>query len=69
MQTARAPAGKNVYGLRADWKHPTEILFGAGRAAELPDACERLGIKHPLLVTDPALARRGDAGRMSASRI
>ena len=67
MQTARAPAGKNVYGLRADWKHPTEILFGAGRAAELPDACERLGIKHPLLVTDPALARLPITGRLVAA--
>jgi alcohol dehydrogenase class IV len=40
----------------ANWNYPTAIRFGAGRAAELPDACRSLGIDHPLLVTDPALA-------------
>ncbi|HEX4736981.1 MAG TPA: iron-containing alcohol dehydrogenase [Allosphingosinicella sp.] len=40
---------------RADWNYPTAIRFGAGRAAELPDACRDLGIKRPMLVTDPAL--------------
>jgi alcohol dehydrogenase class IV len=41
---------------RADWNYPTAIRFGAGRAAELPDACRALGMQRPLLVTDPALA-------------
>lgn len=41
---------------RTDWNYPTAIRFGAGRAAELPDACRALGMKRPLLVTDPALA-------------
>ena len=41
---------------RADWNYPTAIRFGAGRAAELPDACRTLGMERPLLVTDPALA-------------
>jgi alcohol dehydrogenase class IV len=40
----------------ANWNYPTAIRFGAGRAAELPDACRALGIGRPLLVTDPALA-------------
>ena len=40
----------------ANWNYPTTIRFGAGRAAELPRACRRLGIERPLLVTDPALA-------------
>jgi len=40
----------------ANWNYPTTIRFGAGRAAELPKACRRLGIARPLLVTDPALA-------------
>jgi alcohol dehydrogenase class IV len=48
---------ERVYSLRADWKHPTEIRFGVGRVAEVPDACERLEIKYPLLVTDPGLSR------------
>jgi alcohol dehydrogenase len=40
----------------ANWNYPTAIRFGVGRAAELPEACRALGIAHPLLVTDPALA-------------
>jgi alcohol dehydrogenase class IV len=40
----------------ANWNYPTAIRFGAGRIAELPEACRSLGIARPLLVTDPALA-------------
>ena len=40
----------------ANWNYPTAIRFGAGRVAELPEACRALGIARPLLVTDPALA-------------
>ena len=43
--------------LRGTWNYPTRILFGAGRIAELADACRALGVHHPLLVTDPGLAR------------
>jgi alcohol dehydrogenase class IV len=43
--------------LRGNWNDPTSIRFGAGRIAELPDACRSLGMKRPLLVTDPALAK------------
>jgi len=42
--------------LRGNWNYPTAIRFGAGRVAELPDACRTLGIEAPLLVTDPGLA-------------
>ena len=42
--------------LRGNWNYPTLIRFGAGRIAELPDACKTLRIARPLLVTDPALA-------------
>jgi len=42
--------------LRGNWNYPTSIRFGAGRIAELPDACRSLGMQRPLLVTDPALA-------------
>jgi alcohol dehydrogenase class IV len=41
----------------ANWNYPTAIRFGAGRVAELGEACRGLGIERPLLVTDPALAR------------
>ncbi len=42
--------------LRGNWNFPTQIQFGAGRVADLPGACKKLGIKTPLLVTDPGLA-------------
>jgi alcohol dehydrogenase class IV len=43
--------------LRGNWNYPTAIRFGPGRIAELPDACQSLQLKRPLLVTDPALAK------------
>ena len=42
--------------LTGNWSYPTAIRFGAGRIAELPDACAQSGIKNPLLVTDRGLA-------------
>ena len=42
--------------LRGNWNYPTAIRFGAGRIKELPDACKSLGMRRPLLVTDPGLA-------------
>ncbi len=41
----------------ANWNYPTKVRFGAGRVRELADACTTLGIKRPLLVTDPGLVR------------
>ena len=38
------------------WSYPTAIRFGAGRLAELADACRAAGITRPLLVTDRGLA-------------
>ncbi|QHF03376.1 iron-containing alcohol dehydrogenase [Pseudomonas asturiensis] len=38
-----------------DWHYPTSIRAGAGRAAELADACRVTGIKRPLLITDQFL--------------
>jgi len=43
--------------LRGNWSYPTSVRFGAGRVAELPDACRELGLARPLLVTDPGLAK------------
>ncbi len=43
--------------LKGNWNYPTAIRFGAGRIRELPDACQTLGMRRPLLVTDPSLAR------------
>jgi alcohol dehydrogenase class IV len=41
----------------ANWNYPTAIRFGAGRIRELSQLCRELGIRRPLLVTDPALAK------------
>ncbi len=43
--------------LSAVWNWPTAVRFGAGRISELAAACREIGIKHPLLVTDPGLAK------------
>jgi alcohol dehydrogenase class IV len=43
--------------LQGNWNYPNPISAGAGRVAELPDTCLSLGIRAPLLVTDPGLAR------------
>ena len=41
--------------LKANWSYPTQVRFGPGRIAELPDALKATGIARPLLVTDPGL--------------
>ena len=40
----------------SNWNYPTSIRFGPGRIKELPDAAAELGIRNPLLVTDPGIA-------------
>ena len=40
-----------------NWNYPTSVRFGVGRIAELAEACRALGMKRPLLVTDPGLAK------------
>lgn len=39
----------------ADWSYPTAIRFGAGRIAEIAEACAQAGIRRPLVVTDRGL--------------
>lgn len=41
---------------KANWNYPTSVRFGAGRIAELADACKAAGIARPLFVTDLGLA-------------
>ncbi|MCX7355741.1 MAG: iron-containing alcohol dehydrogenase [Alphaproteobacteria bacterium] len=43
--------------LKGNWNYPTRIWFGPGRIAELAQGCASLGIKRPLIVTDPGLAK------------
>ncbi len=40
---------------RATWSYPTKIRFGAGRIAELAEACGAAGMRRPLFVTDRGL--------------
>ena len=42
--------------LTANWSYPTAIRLGAGRIAEIAEACTAAGIARPLLVTDRGLA-------------
>jgi 4-hydroxybutyrate dehydrogenase len=39
----------------ATFSFPTPTLFGPGALGELPPRCRRLGIRRPLVVTDPGL--------------
>ena len=41
--------------IKGNWNYPTTIWAGPGRAAELPAACQRAGIRKPLIVTDQGL--------------
>jgi alcohol dehydrogenase class IV len=42
--------------LQANWNYPNSIHAGAGRIVELAKSCHQLGMKAPLLITDPGLA-------------
>jgi alcohol dehydrogenase class IV len=42
--------------VNANWNYPTAIRIGAGRINELATACTEMGMKAPLLITDPGLA-------------
>lgn len=41
--------------LVGNFNYPTSYRIGRGRIRELPDACRALGIKRPLIVTDPGI--------------
>ncbi len=42
--------------LTGNWSYPTAIRFGAGRIAEIAEACAAAAITRPLLVTDRGLS-------------
>ncbi len=42
--------------MAGNWSFPTTIWFGAGSISRLGEACAQVGLKQPLLVTDPGLA-------------
>ena len=45
--------------ITANWSYPTAIRFGAGRIAEIAEACMAAGISKPMLVTDRGLGNAG----------
>jgi alcohol dehydrogenase class IV len=50
----------------ANWNFPTSVRFGAGRIAELADACRAAGMAKPLVVTDAGLAKHDITARALA---
>src|SRR5713226_9340363 len=44
---------------------PRLMAVGGGALAELPGILQRLGLAHPLIVTDPFLVRSGHLGRLT----
>ena len=42
--------------LEANWNYPTNIRVGSGRSQELAEICASIGMRSPLLITDPGLA-------------
>ncbi|MBI2586659.1 MAG: iron-containing alcohol dehydrogenase, partial [Rhodospirillales bacterium] len=47
----------NASALVSNWNYPTRVRFGVGRIKELAQCCRSLGMKRPLLVTDPGLVK------------
>jgi alcohol dehydrogenase class IV len=43
--------------LRGNWNYPTTVRFGAGRVSELGEAVKAAGMRNPLFVTDPVIAK------------
>ncbi|WP_252178731.1 iron-containing alcohol dehydrogenase [Endozoicomonas sp. 4G] len=46
----------NIEQYTANWNFPTAIRAGVGRIKDLPAACIELGMKNPMMVTDPGLS-------------
>ena len=38
-----------------NWNYPTNVWFGPDRSQQIQQACDVLGVKNPLIVTDPGL--------------
>lgn len=50
------PATVEPMSLVGKWNYPTTVRFGVGTLSWLPIYCKELGMKRPLLITDPGLA-------------
>jgi alcohol dehydrogenase len=50
-------AGPDLASFTTTWNYPTTVLFGAGGLRKAARACEGAGMRRPLVVTDPGLAK------------
>ena len=50
-----------------NWNYPTNVWFGVDRSKELQKACDTLGIKNPLIVTDPGLLQTSIIDEINSS--
>jgi alcohol dehydrogenase class IV len=55
------------FNLIRQYNFPTVIRFGAGVVSELPDHLAAVGLRRPLLVTDPVVERLGFFGDIAGS--
>jgi alcohol dehydrogenase class IV len=55
------------FNLIRQYNFPTTIRFGAGVISELPDHLAAMGLRRPLLVTDPVVERLGFFGDIAKS--
>ena len=50
-----------------NWNYPTNVWFGVDRSKEIQKACDTLGIKNPLIVTDPGLLQTSIIDEINSS--
>ncbi len=50
-----------------NWNYPTNVWFGVDRSKEIQKACNALGIKNPLIVTDPGLLQTSIIDEINSS--
>ena len=50
-----------------NWNYPTNVWFGIDRSKEIQKACNTLGIKNPLIVTDPGLLQTSIIDEINSS--
>ncbi len=50
-----------------NWNYPTNVWFGVDRSKGIQKACDTLGIKNPLIVTDPGLLQTSIIDEINSS--
>ena len=56
---------ETFHQMMSNWSYPTDIRFGSGRLAELPEACKTLKINNPLFIIDRFLTELGILQKIS----